>query len=116
LSRTNCTTAGSAPGSIIAAIIAVQTARRTATICVPMSMPRIWYVATAQQAPATPTVAAIEAVLVLVMAAQGEVGAATVRNLVQQLVVEGREQEAVRRRARVRVVDDAVLELEDVPT
>src|SRR5205823_3941396 len=84
-------------------------------VCVPMSMPRICCVATSQHAPATPTVAAADAALVLVMAFHGEVGAATVRNLVEQLVVERREQEAIGRGARVGVVDDAVLELEDVP-
>src|SRR5947208_2296258 len=66
-------------------------------------------VAATAEAPATPSVATKDAVLVFVMAAEREVGATTVRNLVEQLVVEGREQEAVGSGAGVRVVDNVVL-------
>jgi hypothetical protein len=52
---------------------------------------------------------------VLVVAAKREIDVAPGRDLVQQLGVVGREQKAVGRGARVRVVDASVLAGEDAP-
>src|SRR5882724_10873742 len=56
-----------------------------------------------------------EDALVLIVAAEREVRVASGGDLVEQLGVVGREEKAVGRIARVRVVDDAVLQCKDVP-
>jgi hypothetical protein len=49
------------------------------------------------------------------MATQREVAFTSVWHLIEQLVVERSEQEAIGRRAGIRVVDNAVLERKNVP-
>src|SRR6266516_2991642 len=70
LVRTNLETAGTAPGSIIAAIIGSQAARKNenepSSVAAPMSMPLICRIARNQQAPARPRVA-VTVALVLVI-------------------------------------------------
>src|SRR5262249_47668451 len=70
--RTNLETAGTAPGSIIAAIIDTHTATKNAnepsSVATPMSIPFIWRRATSQDAAASASVAVSSAVVAAVSA------------------------------------------------